>query len=184
MVDIPTREPENFNAGDTVSWKKSLSDYKASDGWVLKYAARGAGSINLTASADGDDHLTSISAATSSTYTAGTYKWLAYVEKAGERYTVGEGYWDIKVNLATATSITDRLITLQTDIDAINAFLGRNYNYASYSIAGRSLNNHSITDLFTLRDRLQAELNRLRDEEKINRGVPTRQLIRVRINNT
>jgi hypothetical protein len=182
MADIPSVEPLNIVSGDTVKWTKSLSDYKASAGWTLKYNARGAGSINLTASASGDDYLITIPAATSAGYTVGTYKWNAYVEKDSERYTVAEGYFTVAANLAAANNITDRLITLQTDIDAINAFLGKNYKYSSYSIAGRSLANYSISDLYLLKDRMQRELNRLRDENKLARGVPTKKLIRVRFN--
>lgn len=182
MTDIATQEPQSFIAGDTVKWKKSLPDYKASDSWVLKYALRGAAVINLTAAASGDDHLITITAVTSAGYTAGTYKWISYVEKAGERYTIEEGYLAIETNLATATTITDRLITLEADIAAINGFLGKNYKYSSYAIAGRSLNNYSISELFTLRDRLQRELKSLKDADKIARGLATNKLIRVRFN--
>jgi hypothetical protein len=182
MVDVATQEPENFIIGDTVKWKKSLSDYKASDSWVLKYAARGPGTINITATATGDDHEINLSAATTGAYTAGTYKWAASVEKDGEKFTIEEGYWEVKANLATATSASDRMLALPADIDAINQFLGKNYKYSSYSIAGRSLNNYSIAELFTLRDRLQRELNSLKDAEKIRRGLGTKKLIRVRFN--
>lgn len=182
MVNIPTIEPASFTAGDTVQWKKSLSDYPASDGWTLKYALRGAGSIDLTASADGDDHLVTVTAAASAAYTAGTYKWMAYVEKSGERYTLAEGYLAINADLVTATSITDRVITLESQIDAINGFFAKNYKYSSYSINGRSLSNYSVDDLFKLRDRLKRELNDLKAADRIARGLGTKKLIRVRFN--
>jgi len=35
---IPTKEPLTIRAGDTIKWKRSIDDYKASDGWTLKYA--------------------------------------------------------------------------------------------------------------------------------------------------
>lgn len=182
MVDIATTEPEYFVAGDTVKWKKTLSDYKASDGWVLSYALRGAGNINLTATASGADHQVDITAAVSATYTEGTYSFAAYVTKGSERYSVGNGYIEIKKNLATATTYTDRLLTLQADVDAVNAFLSKNYNFASYSIGGRSLNKYSITELYMLRGKLLGELQKLKDEEKIRRGKGTSKLIRVRFN--
>ena len=31
MADIPSKEPAEFRAGDTIKWKRSLDDYKASD---------------------------------------------------------------------------------------------------------------------------------------------------------
>ena len=183
MVDIPTIEPEYFIAGDTVKWQRALDDYKASDGWVLKYHLRNTSNtatINITATASGDDHLVTISASTSATYKAGKYKWIAVVEKSGERFTVGEGYTEIKTNLATATAITDRLLTLQADIDALNGFLGKNYKYSSYAIAGRSLNQYNITDLFVLRDRFVRELKSLEAAEKVRRGMNTGGIVRVR----
>lgn len=182
MADIATTEPEIIVAGDTVKWKKSLSDYKASASWVLTYALRGAKAIDITAAASGDDHLVDLSAATTGGYTPGTYSFSAYVTKSGERYTVATGYITVKVNLATATTFTDRLLTLQSDVDAINAFLSKNYNYASYSIGGRSLNKYSLTELYKLRSVLMSELSSLKDSERIRRGLGTSKLIRVRIN--
>jgi len=183
MTDIAIQEPSEFIAGDTVKWKRCLQDYKASDAWVLKYAARGDAAFAITATADGDDHLVTISATTSAGYTAGKYKWVAYVEKSGERYTVDEGYFTVKPNLATGNgTITDERLQLEKDIAAIKAYLGKNYTYANYAINGRSLTRYSITELFTLKDRLQRELNRLRDAEKIARGEGTGKRILVRFN--
>ena len=61
--NIPTSEPESLVAGDTVTWQKTLSDYPASDGWVLSYRLiNAAGNIDITSSASGDDHLVSVAA--------------------------------------------------------------------------------------------------------------------------
>lgn len=181
MTDISTQEPLNFTAGDTVKWKKSLSDYKASAGWALKYSARGDAAFTVNASADGDDHLVTISATTSAGYTPGTYKWISWVEKDSERYTIEEGYFTVKPNLAIGNAvISDPLIQLEKDLAAINAFIASNYKHSNYAINGRSLTNYSIPDLFVLKDRLQRELNRLRDAEKIKHGLGTGKKILVR----
>lgn len=182
MADTASTEPVYFIAGDTVKWQMALADYKASDGWVLSYALRGPSSINLTTTAVGAEHLVTIPAATSAAYKAGTYAFDSYVTKGAERYTVGSGYIEIKANLATLTAFTDRLLTLQADIDAINAWMGKNYNYASYAIGGRSMNKYSVTELYTLRGAMMAELSGLKDAEKIRRGLGTSKLIRVRFN--
>jgi hypothetical protein len=183
MTDIATKEPLSFIAGDTVKWKRCLSDYKATDGWELYYSMRGDHSFELEATAQGDDHLITITAAESAAYTAATYKWIAYVEKAGERYTVDQGYMTVQPDLATGTdAITDELIQLEKDVAAIKAFLAKNYKYANYAINGRSLTNYAMADLFLLKDRLQRELNRLRDAEKLRRGLGTGKTIRVRFN--
>ena len=68
---VPTKEPLTIRAGDTIEWTKSIDDYKASDGWTLSYSFRGTGgTIDITSSADGDDHAISIAPATSTAYTA------------------------------------------------------------------------------------------------------------------
>lgn len=179
-TDIATIEPQTFMAGDTLKWKKTLSDYPANDGWVLSYALRGAAQINITATADGADHLVSVAAASTTAYTAGHYRWTASVSKSGERYTVGTGYVTISENLATATTYTDRVLTLRTDITAINGFLAKNYKYSSYSIGGRSLASLTPTEVFGLRDRLQRELNDLLNAENIKAGLGSNKIVRVR----
>ena len=62
-TDIASKEPTQIRAGDTIKWKRSVDDYKASDGWTLKYAFRGsAGTIDITGSADGNDLVIYLSA--------------------------------------------------------------------------------------------------------------------------
>ena len=40
-AETPTKEPTQIRAGDTVTWKKTIDDYKANDGWTLNYSLRG-----------------------------------------------------------------------------------------------------------------------------------------------
>ena len=88
-ADIPTKEPLTIRAGNTIQWTKSIDDYKASDGWTLSYSFRGTGgTIDITSSADGDDHAISIAATTTTAYTAGFHDVIGYVEKGSDRYTV------------------------------------------------------------------------------------------------
>ena len=70
---------------DFEKWKRSIDDYKASDGWTLKYSFRGtAGTIDITSSADGDEHLISLSPTTTAAYDAGMYDVQGYVEIRGQ----------------------------------------------------------------------------------------------------
>ena len=62
---IVTTEPTSITAGDSVAWTRSLSDYPASAGWSLAYTLiNAAAKITINASAAGDDHAVSVSAAT------------------------------------------------------------------------------------------------------------------------
>ena len=86
---VPTYEPDTITAGDLITWKKSLGDYPAGESWTLSYAlTNSAAQITFTGTADDDDHLISVSAATSAAWAAGTYSIQGYVTKALERYLV------------------------------------------------------------------------------------------------
>jgi hypothetical protein len=119
---VPSIEPTNLTAGDTVTWSRSLADYPATQSWVLSYRLiNAANKIDITAAASGADHLVTVTAATSAAWQAGTYTWQAYVTKAAERYTVGAGSVVIKPNLAAqAAGFDSRSESLQR-FDAIKA---------------------------------------------------------------
>ena len=61
--------PDPITAGDAFAWKRSLSDYPASAGWVLSYAlVKSSTQLTLQGSVDGDDHLISKTAADTAGY--------------------------------------------------------------------------------------------------------------------
>lgn len=123
-TDIPTKEPETFRAGDTVKWKRSLGDYLASAGWTLKYSFRGsAGTIDITSTADGDDHLVELSFTTTAAYTAGLYHVQGYVESSTERHTIWTSRIEVLPNLVAAGSSYDGRSHVKKTLDAIEAVL-------------------------------------------------------------
>ena len=100
-IDIPTSEPSEITAGDTWTWKKSLSDFLASDSWVLTYAlVKDGKQIKLTASADGDDHLIEELPTDTAKHDPGIYHYQAYVTKGAERYLVGTGTIEVLPDFA------------------------------------------------------------------------------------
>ncbi len=124
-ADIPTKEPTQLRAGDTIKWKKTLDDYPAGGSeWVLKYALRGtAGVIDITASADGTDHLVSVDPTTSTAYASGHYDVLGFVEKGSERYSVFAGRMEILPDLETEGSSYDGRTHVKKVLDKIEAVL-------------------------------------------------------------
>ena len=71
---IPSAVPSSVRAGDTVTWRRSLADYPASDGWTLSYVLLSpAAQITIAATADGSAHLVSVAPATSAAWAAATY---------------------------------------------------------------------------------------------------------------
>lgn len=144
-VAIPTIEPASVTAGDTVKWTRSLADYSAADGWVLKYRLiNAAGKIDIVSIGSGADHAVSELATTTDDWVAGTYTWQAYVEKAAERYTVGMGTIEILPNLAAQAGGQETRSTAKQILDQLETAY---QNYCSngqglvqrYTIGGREM---------------------------------------------
>jgi hypothetical protein len=152
MPDIPSIEPSTIVAGDTVKWTRSLADYSAAAGWVLKYRLiNAAGKIDITASASGADHLVDEAAATTDAWTAGTYTWQAYVEKAAERYTVGRGTLVIEPDLPAEAAGYETRTTAKQILDELeSAYLDYSSNgqgtVQRYTIGGREMWFRAATD--------------------------------------
>lgn len=101
---VPTREPTQITAGDTVQWTRTdlSGDYSAADGWALTYYIVGAVNLSVTATADGTGFDVTISATSSATLTTGDYALTGRVSKDGEVFTVYSGRLNVLPNLATA----------------------------------------------------------------------------------
>lgn len=181
MADIPALEPTTVNAGDTWRWTRSLSDYPASAGWVLSYTLINAGAkITVNASASGDDHLVTVSAATTAGYTPGTYDWRARVSKAGEVFTVSEGR--ITVRNAYAGSTFDARSHARKTLDNIEAVIEGRATSATleYEIAGRRMKYIPAAELLSLRDKYRAEVAAEEAARSVAAGLPDKRRVFVR----
>ena len=85
-------EPEKLTAGVTWKWKKTHSDYPASE-WTLTYYLRkdGATATSFTGTADEDSFLVTVAASTTSSYAAGVYDFIGVVSKTAEKFIVFDG---------------------------------------------------------------------------------------------
>ncbi len=180
-----TTEPSRVTAGDTITWLKSLTDYPASDSWVLTYTLiNSASKITITATASGVDHLVTVLAATSAAWTAATYTWHAAVTKAAERYTLGTGQIVVAPNLAAATTFDTRT-SAKKALEAINLLLesyGAKAYQHSYEIAGRKMQFATPTEFMGFRAKLMAEVAREDNAARIAAGLAPRNQISVRFN--
>lgn len=181
MADIPTIEPTTANAGDTWRWTRTLADYPASAGWALSYTLiNAAAKITINASASGDDHAVTVSAATTAGYAAGSYDWRARVSRAGEVYTVGEGR--ITVRNAFGGSTFDARSHARKTLEAIEAVIeGRASSEVSYYMIGnRQLRYMTPAELLTLRDKYRAEVAREDAAAAVAAGLPDKRRVFVR----
>jgi hypothetical protein len=180
-----TTEPGRVTAGDTIAWTKTLADYPATASWVLSYTLINATSkITITATAGGPsgaDHVVNVPAATSAAWAAGTYAWQGVVTKGAERFTVGTGSMAIAANWAAAATLDTRSHAIKV-LAAIEAYLESPANTAaaSYEIAGRKLQRHSMTELLTLRDRYRAEAAREANAARLAAGLASKNQIYTR----
>jgi len=178
---IAAKEPAEFRAGDTVKFTKSLPDYTpATD--VLKYTfSSPQNQYTITATDNGDgDYLVNIPPATSATYAAGEYRWLAYIETGGDRYTVASGSLEIKPDLATG-AVDDRTHVKKV-LDALEAVIlnKASKDQLSYSIAGRSLSLMSPDEILRWRREYRDEYRTEQQKERIALGLGNNRKIKHR----
>jgi hypothetical protein len=155
-MSTPTTEPTSITAGDTAIWRKTLADYPASQGWTLSYALvrAGAAPIIVTSAAEGDDHVVTITSATSANWSAVNHDWQSYVTKAAERYTIARGRLSVLPNFAAVGGAgLDARSQARKTLEAINATLeGRaSSSTQEYQIAGRALKYIPIPELLQLK---------------------------------
>jgi hypothetical protein len=174
----PTTEPTSLRAGDTWAWRREdLSDYPAST-WTLKYYFRNASAkFDITASADGEAFAVSVAKATTATYAAGDYDWIAVVETVADRYQVDEGRVEVLPNLAT-NAVYDARTFARTMLDAVEAALLSKANLSQLDLVQAALADRSMqydtAALLSLRKQFQSEVRR---EDAVRNGVDSSRLL-------
>jgi hypothetical protein len=182
---VQTKVPESVTAGDTVQWQINLSDYLASDGWVLNYKlVKASGGIEIVSAPSGDDHLVSVPAATSAGWVAGTYSYQAYVDGVdSQRFTVDTGTIVIKPNIAAEAAGYDNRTPARKLLDVLDGFLadyGSKAYQQEYEFNGRRQRWTSPGDFLSFRSKVRAEVLREEAKERAARGESTRKKIYVR----
>lgn len=184
-ADIPTTEPTEIIAGDTLQWTKTITDYPAGDGWTLKYKFINAdGGFDITSTADGDDHAISETAATTLAYSPGTYSWISYVDNSSsERFTIARGTIEVLPDLADQAAGYDNRSHAKTMLDAIESTLeGKATNY-QLDLLRKSLGDKAIDRnpemLKKWRTYYRAEYQQEINKEKFKQGKSSGRIIKV-----
>ena len=184
MADIPTVEPSEIIAGDTLKFQKSLSDYSSST-WTLTYYLLKSGTqITFSASASGTDHLVNVSNTTTAGWAAGIYKWESYISKTGERYKISSGTIEIKPNLAAQTTGYDARSHVKKVLDAIEAVIeGRaSRTDLSYTINDRTIQHMGPEELIKWHSHYKKLYMQELQAEKIKQGLTPDSKVLVRFN--
>jgi len=181
-TNYPDIEPEILVIGDFWVWNRDdlVGDYDPSS-YALSYNARldGAGSttIAVTASESSTSYYVEVASATTASYTAGTYRWAAFITRSSdsERVQVDDGIWTIETNKAASTADPRSHAKIMVDnlrdtLESLSTRLS-----SSYSIADRQNTLRSMRDI---REQLRAVEPEYRSEIRKQRalnGQPTGQ---------
>lgn len=175
-AEVPSIEPTEVIAGDTVAWTKDLADYSP-DTYTLNYYLRGPANINITATDGGNEFSVSVTAAVSATWPSGLYQWQAFVSSGSERYKVGEGEITILANPQTSAMTFETKSTAKQILEALDATILRASlrPESSYSIqaSGFSQNFKTLADLIVARDKFASIVQQEEDAKKLMRGENT-----------
>lgn len=178
-------EPTTVTAGDTLIWLRTLSDYPATDGWVLKYRLLNAsGKIDVVAAASGTDFLITITNIVSAAYVAGTYDWTSWVEGNSQRITIGTGRIVVKPDPAAQNTFDGRsnarkaLEALQT---AYQSYItAGNAHIAEYEIAGRKMKFRSSAEILEQISYWQTQVKGEERAERLAKGLKAGNKLHVR----
>ena len=184
-AEIPTTEPTEVIAGDTIKFAISLGDYLASDGWVLSYSIRNAADhYDVTGTAFGADHLIEVLASDTAIWAPGEYQYAGYVALGAERYTVRRGTLRVVGNFANLvphdfrTQARKAVDDLKAALATFKATAGR---VKRYSIAGRDVEFETITEMMKLLQFWQREVANEEAADRINSGRPSPLNLQVRL---
>lgn len=163
-ANYPSREPLELVIGDRWAWKRADlgADYDPAS-YSLSYSARletsAATEISISAGESGSEYVIEVASATTAAYTAGRYKWQAYITRDSDsaRVTVDEGYFEAIVNRDAYTS--DQRTHAQKTLDLIEAaIIAINFGAKSYSIGNRVMTYRDLSELETMRSKYRAEV--------------------------
>lgn len=182
-------EPTEITGGETIEWRKSLTDYKPGEGWELTYYFRSSVGVNFnaTGTADGASWVVSAVVPVVADET-GTVYWEAWVKKGIEERRVGKGTVTLTTSLKTAplNSPFDGHTQAEKDLDAVRAALApaTAAGVQEYEITGvnssRRLRYFSREELIALEATLAQRVNGERRAAAQRRGAPYFKTIHLR----
>lgn len=182
--------PARLAAGDSFTWKDgstkdNLGNAIDASGWTLKYAIRGAATLDLTATVIGLEWQTSITKAQSTSLPPGVYFWQAYVDNPGltSRITLNSGQIEITPDLTSATTGFDGRTQSEIDLAAVQLAMRTLISGGAvqkYMIGNRSVEKMTMADLIMHETRLKYRVNQEKAAQTIknNLGNPNNMFVR------
>ncbi len=181
MTSIPTTEPLNVVAGDTVRWNRGdlLANYP---GGTLSYTFIGANNpVVAVADATGTATLT---ASQTTSMMAGRWTFAASIVVGSERTTVNTGTVTVIPDPSLGASGTTNLSHARRVLSAIEATIEGRASQSDLDVRlsdGRRIMSLAHTELLTLRNAYKSEVQREDIAERLARGDKPRNRILVRM---
>jgi hypothetical protein len=180
-------------AGETLNYRAITADYPASAGWVvtLYLNPRAGGTATSVAStADGDDHLLQVDAATTATWASGWWGWETWAAKGAERYRLEAGQLQVVPGLIGAAAGLDTRSQAQKALDdayvkalddAYVALAAWTPTTKRYRINGREMEFNSAGEILQIITHWQTEVAREQAALAMAAGRPNPRKLQVRM---
>lgn len=170
-------------AGDSINYAASLPGYTPADGWSLRYRltprAAGGTPVDITATDSGSGWLVQVGPATTAVWVAGDYTWASWVQRTGERYSIGQGQLTIKADPAALPAGTDTrsaaAVTLATLEAAYQAHISSgNAAVGEYEINGRRMKYRKLEELLAAIAAARRQVEAERVSARVSAGLSPR----------
>ena len=175
-------------AGDTFHDVVALPTYPAGAGWVLHYRlvpeASGGTAIELTGTAQGDEHLLAATAAATAAWVPGLYSRTSWVARSGEVYSIASDVIELKPDPRSVAAGFDGRTAARKALDAANEALvayGHKAWTQAYTIGNRAMTFRSPAEFLAWRSALQAEVQREENAAGMAAGLGSRRKVLVRL---
>lgn len=158
---VPTVEPSQIYAGDSIHFTKTLGDYSAAT-WTLSYrllSQKGQTAIDIAATATGTGFDIAVASATTAAWTEGLYYLIGFVTSGTDRVQVHRSEFTVLPNPAASTHFDGRTY-LQRILAILEEVIenGVIRETIRYSYAGQSTEVVSLKDALDARDRIKAQI--------------------------
>ena len=150
-MDVPSIEPVEFYAGDTISWTRRMSSFPADQGWALAYRfvnkdiSRAVQQADITP--DGSQFLIQIPADETAALLPATYQLIGYVTDGTDRYIVADATVRVREDPAVDGEPFDFRTQNERVLESINALIEGREDVEEHAIDGRQLRQMKMDDL-------------------------------------
>lgn len=163
-----TQIPDQIEAGTSVEYTRSYTDFPANGGWTLKLHLKGAGAVDKDAVAVGKDFKVTLTALETAGLVAGDYEWRERVTDGTQVLTAAEGRLEILPDIGAAAagaiqSWEEKALAMVEKVIAYKSGAGVTSGRLSadileYEIAGRRVVKHDLLELLRIRDSLKSRI--------------------------